>query len=387
MEPQAAHPRPAFRIADLVRRHRRALVDEHALSHAQHRLLGAIAACRTPALGGHLHRCRSCETMHPVYHSCRRRGCPNCQAMAQEAWIAARSARILPVRHFQVVFTLPSELRRLARGHPTDVYNAFFQAVGGILGELGLGRLQAQLGWTLVLHTWKRDLGYHPHLHALVTAGGLSMDGSSFLPVRGAYLFPGDVMGRLLRGRMLAALRGLFAKGAFPELDTASFDALMASLAEHKSWVVHAQPPFRDASHLLRYLGRYVHRIAISDSRLVDVTHDRVTFTTRRGKTATLHPVEFLHRFVQHVLPAGFHKVRHGGLYARTRAGGRLEQARALLAREERGSATQPEPTNIAATQAPPPFEGHRCPDCGGLLERTRVSIPMLRAPPGGACA
>jgi hypothetical protein len=383
----AAHPRPAFRIADIVRLHRQALAAKHALSLGQRRLLGAIAVCRMPALGGHLHHCPSCGTDHPVYHSCRKRGCPNCQALAQERWIAARSERILPIRHFHIVFTLPSELRRLARGHPTAVYNAFFRVTGEILEELGMTRLKATLGWTLVLHTWKRDLGYHPHIHALVTAGGLSQDGSTFRNVRGAYLFPGEVMGELLRGKMLHALRGLFAKGAFPELDTASFDALMASLARHPSWVVHAQPPFRDASHLLGYLGRYVHRIALSDSRLVDVTQERVAFTTRHGKTATLHPIEFLHRFVQHVLPTGFHKVRHGGLYASTRAGGRLEQARALLARDATAAEAERQKQETAEAIERFAFEGHRCPDCGGIMERTRVSLPMLRAPPGGACA
>ena len=283
-----------------------------------------------------------------------------------------------------MVFTLPSELRRLARGHPTDVYNAFFRIVGEILTELGMTRLKAILGWTMVLHTWKRDLGYHPHIHALVTAGGLSLDGSAFRPVRGKYLFPGEVMGELLRGKMLDALRGLFSKGAFPELDGEGFEALMASLARHKSWVVHAEPPFRDATHLLGYLGRYVHRIALSDSRLKEVTPERVTFTTRQGKTATLHPVTFLHRFVQHVLPQGFHKVRHGGLYASTRAGGRLEQARALLEQEIPPAEVEERKARTAETSQRVSFEGHRCPDCDGLLERTTVLIPRPRAPPGG---
>lgn len=384
----AAHtggaPRPRYRIADLVRRHRRALEVSHGLNLDQRRLLGAIAACRTPALGGHLHHCPSCDTLHPVYHSCRRRGCPNCQALAQEKWITARSERILAIRHFHLVFTLPFELRRLARGHPSEVYDAFFRVVGEILMELGLTRLKATLGWTAVLHTWKRDLGYHPHLHVLVTAGGLSLDGEHFREVCRAYLFPGEVIGRLLRGKMLDALRGLFGSGAFPELDGGPFGSLMASLAKHRSWVVHAEPPFRDASHLLRYLGRYVHRIAISDSRLVEVSDERVTFTTRNGKTARLHPVAFLRRFVQHVLPQGFHKVRHGGLYGSKRKGDRaralLEQA--LKSKEEK--VTKPGEVRVD--------EGPRCPDCGGPLERTRVHIPpdraaSLRGPPGGANA
>lgn len=383
----AAHPRPAFHIADIVRRHRKALEKRYALTLGQRRLLGAIAVCRTPALGGHLYHCPSCDTLHPVYHSCRKRGCPNCQALAQEKWIAARAKQILPIRHFHVVFTLPSELRRLAKGHPTDVYNAFFRIIGEILAELGMTWHRARLGWTMVLHTWKRDLGYHPHIHTLVTAGGLAKDNDKFRHVSDTYLFPGDVIGRLLRGKMLDALRGLFAKGAFPELDEEGFDGLMASLASHESWVVHVEPPFRDASHLLGYLGRYVHRIAISDSRLREVTPDQVTFTTKHGKTATLHPIEFLHRFVQHVLPQGFHKVRHGGLYASTRQGGRLDQARTLLKQESPSVLAEELEHRTAETIERLVNEGHRCPDCDGPLEKTTAIIPRPRAPPGELCA
>jgi hypothetical protein len=381
---QAAHSRPVYRIADIVRRHQQALAEKHALSLNQRRLLGAIAVCRTPVLGGHLHHCPSCNTEHPVYHSCRKRGCPNCQALAQEKWIAARSERILPIRHFHLVFTLPSELRRLAKGHPSDVYNAFFRIVGEILEELGQTWLKATLGWTMVLHTWKRDLGYHPHIHVLVSAGGLATDGSTFRPVPGNYLFPGEVMGQLLRGKVLTALRGFFGKGTFPELSTEGFAALMTSLTRHKSWVVHAEPAFRDASHLLGYLGRYVHRIAISDSRLKEVTQERVSFTTRNGKTASLHPVEFLHRFVQHVLPDGFHKVRHGGLYASTRKGGRLDQVRSLVEQGVDPAKAETRKTKAAEMLEKLAFQGHRCPACDSIMMRTSVRLPRLRAPPGG---
>lgn len=384
MAEQAVHPRPKYRISDIVRRHRKALEASTFLSHDQRRLLGSIVACRTPALGGHLHLCSACDTLHPVYHSCCKRGCPNCQALAQEKWIAVRAERILPVRHFHVVFTLPSELRRLARGHPVDVYNAFFRVVGEILGELGLTWYNASLGWTLVLHTWKRDLGYHPHLHVLVTAGGLSLDGTTFHQVSNTYLFPGNVMGELLRGKMLDALRKLFAKGAFPEWTEEVFSAVMEGAASHPQWVAHAESPFRDASHLLGYLGRYVHRIAISDSRLKEVTPDRVTFTTRYGKTASMHPVTFLQRFVQHGLPQGFHKVRHGGLYASTRKGGRLDQARAILEQARDPVEAAIHKTKTAETREKLIFKGHCCPDCGEIMAKTSVVIPRQRSPPGG---
>jgi len=210
------------------------------------------------------------------------------------------------------------------------------------------------------------------------------LDGSAFQPVAGLYLFSGEAMGILLRGKMMAALREYQAKGSFPERDDRTFNELMAGLARHLSWVVHAEAPFRDPSHLLNYLGRYVHRIALSDSRLVEATPERVTFTTRDGNTASMHPVRFMHRFLQHVLPQGFHKVRHGGLYASTRKGGRLDQARALLEREVDPEEAARWKRDTAETMERLVFEGHPCPDCGGVLERTNVRIPGLRAPPGG---
>lgn len=384
MTTQVVHPRPVYHIADIVRLHRKELEETHVLNLDQKRLINAIVACRTPTLGGLLYHCPKCEHYHPVYRSCCKRGCPNCQALAQEKWIAVRAERILPIQHFHVVFTLPSQLRRLARGHPTDVYNAFFQIIGEILTELARDHYGVQLGWTAVLHTWKRDLGSHPHIHVLVTAGGLLLNGSVFLPIRDSYLFSGTAMGEMLQGKMMETMRQLFAKGAFPEHDAGAFEALMTSAWRSKGWVVHVEAPFRDASHLLGYLGRYVYRIAISDSRLVDVTPDKVTFKTKDGKTKTLHPVEFLYRFVQHVLPKSFHKVRHGGLYASTRKGGRLDQARALIMQSIDPIEIKTEKTKTVETLEKLTFEGHRCPVCMTIMLKTNVIIPKLRAPPGG---
>lgn len=381
------HPVPKFKIADIVRRSSKKLADTHTLTLDQKRLLGAIAKCRTPALGGHLHVCQSCGLEHPVYHSCRKRGCPNCQGLAQEKWIAAREEKILPVRHFHIILTLPSELRQLAQRHPVDVYNAFFDVIGQVFEELGRTWHGATFGWTMVLHTWTRELGYHPHIHVLVTAGGLLLDQSAFRHVRENYLFPGEVMGLLLQGKMLDGLLKLFEHGSFPEMTSSEFHALSKSARRKHGWVVHLEPPFRDASHLLGYLGRYVHRIAISDSRIVDNAGGLVTFTTRNGETKTLDEVEFLFRFVQHVSPSGFHKVRHGGLYASTRKGGRLEKARVLLVLE---SERNDEPVSALPKSKAKDrcdhltSERYTCPNCGGVLEKTNVRIPALRAPPGG---
>ena len=364
-------PKPRYDIADIVRLHRLELERKHVLSRPQKRVLTAISRCRTAALGGHLEVCTDCGREHPVYNSCRNRHCPKCQALTQERWIAARAARILAVRHFHNVFTPPSELRPLAMLHPEAIYAALFHSISGLLLELGRTRLKATLGLTMVLHTWTRDLRFHPHVHVLVTAGGVSLNGTRFVHVHKDFLFPVKVMGQLLRGKMLDALRRLHRKGAFPELTQPAFNRLMASLAAHKSWVVYSKAPFRRSNHVLKYLGRYTHRVGIANSRLLDVGPDHVTFSTKGNQTATLHPVEFLRRFTQHILPDGFHKIRHAGLYAQAQPGGLLEQARSLLPKPR--SREDPGPALIEAFR--------RCPHCGGPLLRLPLTA-QPRAPP-----
>ena len=363
-----AFPRPRHDIADIVRAHRPELERLHRLSRPQKRVLTDISRCRTAALGGHVEVCTGCGREHPVYNSCRNRHCPKCQAAAQQKWINARAERILPVPHFHLVFTLPSELKPVAMRHPVELYGALFQVTGEVLAELGRTHLRATLGLTLVLHTWTRDLRFHPHVHVLATAGGLSRDGSRFVHTRRDYLFPVKAMGKLLRGKMLDALRNLRRKGVLSEQ---GFNALMGALARHKSWVVYAKAPFRRSQHVLSYLGRYTHRVGIANSRLIDVGPGHVTFCTRGKQTATLHPVEFLRRFVQHVLPDGFHKIRHFGLYASAQGGGLLEQAKALLpAPKSRPGACPAEGT------------GQRCPHCGGLILWRPLMAESSRAPP-----
>ena len=363
------HTRPRYDIADIVRAHRAGLEARQFLSRGQKRVLTAIGRCRTAALGGHLEVCTGCGREHPVYNSCRNRHCPKCQAAAQQKWIDARTERILNVPHFHLVFTLPSELKPLARRHSAAVYNALFRATSELLLELGRTRLKAILGLTLVLHTWTRDLRFHPHVHVLATAGGLSLNGKRFVHSWKDYLFPVEVMGRLLRGKMLETLRVLHRKGAFPELGKRAFGRLMAGLAAHRCWVVYAKAPFRRSQHVLSYLGRYTHRVGIANSRLLDVGPGHVTFRTRGKGTATLHPVDFLSRFVQHILPDGFHKIRHAGLYA---SPSQLERARTLL------PIPRTKPAEQSGTE-----ESSRCPHCGALIQRIRLA----RAPPSeGPC-
>jgi len=381
--------RPRFDIADIVRQHRAALEAEMHLTLAQRRVLSAIALCRTAELGGHVDVCRSCGFERPAYNSCRNRHCPKCQALRQEKWIAARTERLLSVRHFHVVFTLPSELRALAQRAPREIFGALFAAASETLLELGETRLCAQLGVTMVLHTWTRDLRFHPHVHALVTAGGLALDGSRWSPSNRKYLFPVEVMGALLRGKMLAALRALHARGAFASFldfdDPEGFDRLMRKLASNKRWIVYAKRPFARVDHVLKYLGRYTHRVGISNSRLVDVTDEGVTFRTKNGKTVTVTPVEFLRRFVQHVLPDGFHKIRHYGLYA-----GAAEDAR-LVAQEH----LPPKPRTTSAPASTwceqlrdiTGRDVERCPRCGDNLEHRPAPVATCRAPPSEVAA
>ncbi len=377
--------RPRFDIADLVRQHRAALQAKVHLTLAQRRALSAMALCRTAALGGHVDECRSCGFERPAYNSCRNRHCPKCQALRQEKWIAARAERLLPARHFHVVFTLPSELRALGKCYPREFFGALFSAASETLLELGASRLQARLGVTMVLHTWTRDLRFHPHVHALVTAGGLADDGSHWVPSSKKYLFPVQVMGTLLRGKMMAALRNLHARGAFARFkdfdDPEFFDRLMQKIAK-KSWVVYAKKPFREVDHVLKYLGRYTHRVGIANSRLVDVRDDAVTFRTKNGKTVTLTPVEFLRRFVQHVLPDGLHKIRHYGLYAGASNNAR-HAAHELIANASSRAASSPEA--VAWPILLRELTGRdieHCPRCGVQLVHRPVPATLCRAPP-----
>ena len=387
MDCPASAGRPRFDMADIVRQHRAELEARATLSPEQARVLSAIALCRTEALGGHVDVCRSCGYKQPAYNSCRNRHCPKCQALAQERWIAARSARLLPVQHFHVVFTLPGRLRSLARFRPREVFDALFQAASETLLELGDTRLAARLAITMVLHTWARDLRWHPHVHAIVSAGGLARDLQHWIPTRPRYLFPVRVMGALFRGKMIARLRDLHDQGVFAGFDEfddpEGFERLVARVARTR-WVVYAKQPFRQALHVLRYLGRYTHRVAISNSRFTAVSSEAVTFRTRNGNTVTVTPFEFLRRFVTHVLPDRFHKIRHYGLYA----GASTEHALAVACL--RPAAPQsPAPTHDVSKEISwitllfhlTLRDVDRCPNCGDIVEHIHVPA-TARAPP-----
>ena len=380
----SAHPcvgeRAKLEVADIVRAHRAELEAKHSVTLEQRRVLSAMALCRTAALGGHLDLCLSCHLERPSYNSCRNRHCPKCQALAQERWIATRAEKLLPVGHYHAVFTVPSELRPLARKAPRAVYDALFQAASETLQELASTHVGAMLGITMVLHTWTRELHHHPHVHAIVTAGGLTDSG--WKPMSLKYLFPVDVMGELLRGKMQTRLRELHRAGELPETSE-SLERLMQQLEKHDSWVVYVKKAFRHAEHVLKYLGRYTHRVAISNSRLVSVDQGHVTFRTKNGQLITLQSVEFLRRFVQHVLPKGFQKIRHYGLYA-SAASESLQHAHALL----RSSNSDETRTNIdrlrtwqAALKELTGRDVNVCPKCGGPVVHQPLAA-HARAPP-----
>jgi predicted Zn-ribbon and HTH transcriptional regulator len=374
-----AAPRAAnrFDFADIVRAHRAELESVARLGTRQRRVLTDIEKCRTAALGGHLDQCTECGYEHPSYNSCRSRHCPKCQALAQERWIEAQRARMLDVPHFHVVFTLPSELRPLAAFARRVVFRALFRVVGKTLAAFARTRLKATVGATLVLHTWTRKLEWHPHVHALVTGGGLSFDGTRWNAAHRAFLFPVVAMSKVFRAKMIAALRRDYRQGRFTGFDDfhdpEGFSRLARALAKLR-WHLYAKPSFARGKYVLDYLGRYTHRVGISNSRLLAVSPHAVTFRTKGTATTTVAPITLLRRFVQHILPEGFHKIRHVGLYAARR---RLQQARTVL--DQRPSRRR----NKTWQQLLRELTGRdvsRCPACGCVL--AAAPLPLARAPP-----
>lgn len=385
--------RPSLEVADIFRAYGERYRQQHRMTPEQLQVFRDILACRTKVLGGHLDVCPDCGWERPAYNSCRNRHCPKCQAMKQAAWIEGRMARILPCSYFHVVFTLPAELRLVARRHPRLVYSLLFEAASQTLLDLGDDpkRLGAQLGFTAVLHTWTRRLEYHPHLHCVVTGGGLSRDGAHWIPIRRSkYLFPVRVLGDLFRGKFLAGLRRLHDQG---QLDLTAIipdvhdrlDRLYAT-----PWVVYAKRPFGGPEQVYRYLGRYTHRIAISNQRLVSDDERGVTFRTKSGQTITVAGDEFIRRFLLHVLPRRFVRLRHFGLLAPANVATRLEQARQLLAAAAAHDATAPPPPSSPADKTWVDrviellgTDPTVCPQCGAKL--VRCCLPAARLPRPGA--
>ena len=392
--------RPRFELGEIFRAHIDAFRDRHTLSPLQAQVVRAICACRTAQLGGHLDVCLDCGYKRPAYNSCRNRHCPKCQALDQHRWLERCLSRILPVAYFHVVFTLPGELASVGLRNRRLVYELLFRAAASTLLTLGKDpeRLGALLGLTMVLHTWTRDLRFHPHVHVIVTGGGLRSDGQRWLSTGGKYLFPVKLLGSLYRGKFLGHLARAHKDGQLdlPEELAADgcFDRLLDKLYA-TDWVVYAKRPFAGPEQVFSYLGRYTHRVALSNHRILDVTQKAITLATRHGKTVTLSPEELIRRFLLHVLPRRFPKIRHYGLMASANVHSRLERARALLqptdadTQTETGDAISAEPqATDELMQRLTGIDPTICPACqGSRLQRFPLDIPTHARPPPAAAA
>jgi len=377
-------------VVEIFRQHSEAYRAAHRwLTPEQERLLRDVMVCRTAALGGHLYVCDSCSYELPVYNSCRNRNCPNCQALDQARWIEARKARLLPVGHHHVVFTLPGQLRQLARLHPRKIFDLLMTSVRETLTVLPRKHLGIQFGITAVLHTWTRELLFHPHVHCIVTAGGVTLDGTRWVDRKG-FLLPVALMKAYFRGRVLHHLSCLRAQGDI-QLGQDGWNKLFGSLPKPGKWCLHIQQPFGRSAHVLEYLGRYTHRVAISDFRLVEVQEDSIQFRTHGDTTTTLAPLVFIDRYLQHVLPRGLHKIRHFGLYAAANVRRRLPIAHALLAQGDQNRQDEPlrDPIVETAAELLLRLTGEDllgCPKCRkGRMKRRTLSGSGARGPPAWA--
>ena len=370
-------------VATIVRAHGAAGRQKQALSREQRQALRSIAVCRTPALGGHVDVCSGCGFERPAYHSCRNRPGPKCQHLAQARWIDQRMPRVVDVDYVHVVFTLPAALRPLGLAHRRQVFALLRRAAAQTLLTLGRDpkRLGAELGITAVLHTWTRELEFHPHVHCIVTAGGLTADRRRWRPARQRHLFPVKVLGALFRGKVLAGLQQSLARGELSSPDPTAPRRSRGALHQ-PPWLVYVKRPFGGAKRLFQYLGRYPHRVGLSNQRLVSVADDAVTFRTKDGRTLTLPPEEFLRRLLLHVLPAGFVKSRHSGLFASRQVSTALPIVQRLLA--GRPSIEDPQaPSNWAVLfQRLTGIDLTRCPRCERSPLDRRVLSPYAGRPP-----
>lgn len=384
---RAQHPE-RWEVGDIARRYGPA----YRCSPEHRRVLRALAQCRTAALGGHLEQCASCGTTRPVYNSCRNRHCPKCESLAQAAWRDAQQALLLPIPYFHLVFTVPHELNGLMRTNPRRCYAILFQAVAATLKTFAHDprHLGAELGVTAVLHTWSQTLIDHVHLHCIVTGGGLGLDGTRWRHSKGRrYLFPVAAMATLFRGKFLARLVATHRQGALvcagPSAalaDPVAWQQLLTQLRA-KGWYVYAKAPFAGPKQVLNYLARYTHRIAISNERILGVADDQVRFRYKDYaagsviKEMRLDAPEFLRRFLLHVVPRGFMRVRHYGLLANRHRAARLARCRALLdvpAPPEKPAVTPAPAERILQLTG---VDILRCPVCGeGPMRRTEWLPP-----------
>ena len=396
--------RPPLEVADIFHRHGAAWRAAHAghLSLAQLKVMSAIETCRTAALGGHVEACEDCGHSRIAYNSCRNRHCPKCQGAAARDWLAACQADLLPVDYFHIVFTLPAEIADIAWQNKTVVYDLLFRSASEAMISIAADprHLGAKIGITAVLHTWGSAMTHHPHVHMIVPGGGISRDGKRWAACRPGFFLPVRVLSRLFRGLFLAGLAELHAAGHLSFFgdraglsDQRTFAALLAPIRK-KSWFVYAKPPFAGPETVLAYLSRYTHRVAIANNRLICLDEAGVTFRYKdyrrdgrqRYRTMTLEAGEFIRRFLLHVLPKGFHRIRHYGLLASAGRKANIARVRELLAvPQPKAECSQTDDAEAAApTDWRPP-----CPCCGGrmIIVETFERGNQPRASPTAHCA
>ena len=377
--------KPKLEVADIFRRHGEAWRAANAghVSLTQRRVMTAIEICRTAALGGHVERCEDCAHTRIAYNSCRNRHCPKCQWRAAERWLAAREADLLPAAYFHVVFTLPAEVGAIAYQNKAAVYGLLFKAAARTLTTIAADpkHLGAEIGLTAVLHTWGQNLDHHPHVHCIVPGGGISPDGERWISCRPGFFLPVRVLSRLFRRLFLDGLIALFDAGQlqfFNDLaahsDRAAFVSRLAPLRK-REWVVFAKRPFAGPEQVLAYLARYTHRVAIGNGRLIKLTDQHVTFRWKdyreegqtKSKAMTLTAGEFIRRFLLHVLPDGFNRIRHYGLFANGHRADKLALCRRLL-NAPRGDFERANSDHVDDDEAAP-IEPPPCPCCGGRMK------------------
>jgi hypothetical protein len=375
--------RPRLEVADVFRAHGAAWRKANAghVSLAQLKVMSAIETCRTAALGGHVERCEDCAHERVAYNSCRNRHCPKCQGAAARHWLAEREAELLPVPYYHVVFTLPASIGAIAFQNKAAVYDLLFRTAAETLTAIAADpkHLGARIGLTTVLHTWGSALTHHPHVHIIVPGGALSRDGSRWIACKPGFFLPVRVLSRLFRRLFLDGLAALHAAGrlAFlgdlaPLAEKCALDAALAPL-RCSDWFVYAKRPFAGPQAVLAYLARYTHRVAISNSRLIRLADKGVTFKWKdyrfqgrdRLKTMTLDTAEFIRRFLLHVLPSGFHRIRHYGLFAGTCRARNIERVRQALAASEGAPQRSRDEAGGEAEDVAP---ARRCPCCGGRM-------------------
>jgi hypothetical protein len=375
--------RPLLEVADILRDHGAAWRAAHAghVSLDQMKVMSAIERCRTAALGGHVEQCQDCRHTRIAYNSCRNRHCPKCQGGAARDWLADRQAELLPVGYFHLVFTLPAPIADIANTNKAVIYDLLFKASSQAMLTIAADpkHLGARIAITSVLHTWGSAMTHHPHIHMIVPGGGISMDGGRWISCRPTFFLPVRVLSRLVRRLMLDKLVAAHDAGRLKFFgthrrlaDAQAFEAFLKPLRKAE-WVVYAKQPFAGPNQVLAYLARYTHRVAISNSRLIKADETTVTFRVKdyridgpgRYKTMTLAAHEFIRRFLIHVLPKGFHRIRHTGLLANGNRKANIARARELLA------------VPVSASEPQEPGKpNHACPQCGGQMVVIEVFEP-----------